>query len=84
MISRSILAIDDLMKPSASEKSCESCLSSPSSSGSASPASTGTGAAPTARPSAAIRLKMSARNSSSSLVKPMMLTSGERRSWLTI
>ncbi len=34
--------------------------------------------------SAAIRLKMSPRNSSSSLVKPMMLTSGERRSWLTI
>ena len=33
---------------------------------------------------AAMRLKMSPRNSSSSLVKPMMFTSGERRSWLTI
>src|ERR1035437_9559116 len=29
-IRRSILAIDDLMNPNASEKSCESCLSSPS------------------------------------------------------
>ena len=36
------------------------------------------------RPSDAMRRKMSPRNSSSSLVKPMMLTSGERRSWLTI
>ena len=36
MISRSILAIEDLMNPSASEKSCESCLSAPSSTGSAS------------------------------------------------
>ena len=35
MISRSILAIDDLMKPSASEKSSDSCLSAPSSTGSA-------------------------------------------------
>ena len=34
-ISRSILPIDDLMKPSASEKSSESCLSAPSSTGSA-------------------------------------------------
>ena len=34
--------------------------------------------------SVAIRLKMSLRNSSSSLVKPMMLTSGDRRSWLTM
>ena len=85
MIRRSILAIDDLMKPSASEKSCDSCLSSPSSTGSISPSSTGSGeAAAAARPSAAIRLKISARNSSSSLVKPMMLTSGERRSWLTM
>ena len=86
MISRSILAIEDLMKPSASEKSCESCLSAPSSTGSAvSVALSGTGgAAAAARPRVAIRLKMSPRNSSSSLVKPMMLTSGERRSWLTI
>ena len=35
VIRRSILAIDDLMKPSASVKSCESCLSAPSSTGSA-------------------------------------------------
>ena len=35
MISRSILPIDDLMKPSASAKSSESCLSEPSSTGSA-------------------------------------------------
>ena len=42
------------------------------------------GAAECARESAAIRLKMSPRNSSSSLVKPMMFTSGERRSWLTM
>src|SRR6266852_6809353 len=34
--------------------------------------------------SAATRLKIPVRNSSSSLVKPMMFTSGERRSWLTI
>ena len=34
VISRSILPIDDLMKPSASVKSCESCLSAPSSAGS--------------------------------------------------
>ena len=42
------------------------------------------GAGGLARASVAIRLKMSPRNSSSSLVKPMMFTSGERRSWLTI
>ena len=35
VIRRSILAIDDLMKPNASVKSCESCLSAPSSTGSA-------------------------------------------------
>ena len=40
----------------------------------------GTGSGAAARPSAAIRRKMSSRNSSSSLVKPMMFTSGERRS----
>ena len=86
MISRSILPIEDLMKPSASAKSCESCLSLPSSTGSASSVALSgiAGAEAAARPSAAIRLKMSPRNSSSSLVKPMMLTSGERRSWLTI
>ena len=86
MISRSILAIEDLMKPSASAKSSESCLSGPSSTGSAvSVAFSGAGGAgEAARASVAIRLKMSLRNSSSSLVKPMMLTSGERRSWLTI
>ena len=46
-ISRSILPIDDLMKPSASVKSCESCLSAPSSAGSAlrSPLSGACGAA---------------------------------------
>jgi hypothetical protein len=42
------------------------------------------GAESLARASVAMRLKMSPRNSSSSLVKPMMLTSGERRSWLTM
>ena len=53
--------------------------------GSTSPAMTGTsGAEAAARPSAAMRLKISVRRSSSSLVKPMMLTSGERKSWLTI
>ena len=85
-ISRSILPIDDLMNPSASVKSSESCLSAPSSTGSAvSVAFSGTdGAADCSRDSVAIRLKMSPRNSSSSLVKPMMFTSGERRSWLTM
>jgi len=54
-------------------------------SGSIAPASAGTsGASAPARSSVAIRRKMSPRNCSSSLVKPMMLTSGERRSWLTI
>src|SRR5437764_259835 len=33
VISRSILAIEDLMKPSASVKSCESCRSAPSRAG---------------------------------------------------
>ena len=42
------------------------------------------GAADSIRESAAIRRKISPRSSSSSLVKPMMLTSGERRSWLTM
>ena len=41
VIRRSILAIDDLMNPSASVKSSDSCLSSPSSAGSISPAATG-------------------------------------------
>ena len=74
------------MKPSASVKSCESCLSAPSSAGSAVSVALSAvwGAADCVRASAAIRLKISPRNSSSSLVKPMMLTSGERRSWLTI
>ncbi len=86
VIRRSILAIDDLMKPSDSLKSSDSCLSEPSSSGSAtSVASSGiAGASDAVRLRVAMRLKMSPRNSSSSLVKPMMLTSGERRSWLTI
>ncbi len=71
------------MKPSASEKSCESCRSWPSSPGS--PSTSDAGEAETdARPREAIRLKMSARNSSNSLVNPMMFTKGERRSWLTI
>src|SRR6185437_11042997 len=84
-IRRSILPIDDLMKPGASAKSCDSCLSPPSSSGSISLASAGTsGASAPARSSVAIRRKMSPRNCSSSLVKPMMFTSGERRSWLTM
>ena len=74
------------MKPSASEKSSDSCLSLPSRTGST-PSAALSGIAGTeasARLKAAIRRKMSPRNSSSSLVKPMMLTSGERRSWLTI
>ena len=58
-ISRSILAIEDLMKPSASVKSSESCLSSPSSAGSASAASDRHAAAAAAWPSAAMRRKMS-------------------------
>src|SRR5665647_3225102 len=75
-IRRSILAIDDLMNPSASVKSCESCLSLPSSTGSLSPEVAATGEAETsARASAAIRLKMSVRNSSSSLVNIMGFTS---------
>jgi len=83
LIRRSIFAIEDLMKPSASVKSVESCLSCSASAGSGnSPLASGTSGAEL--PSVAIRRKMSPRNSSSSLVKPMMLTRGERRSWLTI
>ena len=87
MISRSILAIDDLMKPSASVKSSRELLVGAFEHGLG-----GIGGVfrdgrrrRTARgTSVAIRLKMSPRNSSSSLVKPMMFTSGERRSWLTM
>ena len=87
MISRSILPIDDLMKPSASEKSCRELLVGAFEHGLGGIGGVvrrSTAPRTACAASAAIRLKMSPRSSSSSLVKPMMLTSGERRSWLTI
>ena len=85
MIRRSILAIDDLMKP---ERLGEILRELPVVALEHRLGLAGVGRRQRRRrrgmASAAIRRKMSPRNSSSSLVKPMMFTSGERRSWLTI
>ncbi len=72
-MSRSILAIEALMKPSASSKSCGQrfiCVAFLVEGGGAQ--------------FAQARDQRSSRSASNSLVKPMMLTSGARRSWLTI